>query len=212
MYLFFGRNENFEAPHSPSVWAGLFFSRNEKFAHERASSETNNTLANTRTRKQSRSTSLGACTRPIISLIVPLTKMAATKHKCKSTHASAKSKKAKGGIASDAPLGVDREAVPWRDVWAAMKRSGWSWKGGSGIMTGYYYIKPKCRVQGGLSGRDYFVRIEDTMEFARNCYGWHNNAPSPTSRGELLSRIEDHARHCGERVPAPRHQRGEHNG
>jgi hypothetical protein len=127
--------------------------------------------------------------------------MAATKHKRKSTHASAKSKKAKGGIAGDAPSGVDREAVPWRDVWAAMKHSGWSWKGGSSIMTNYYYIKPKCRVQGGLSGRDYFVRIEDAMEFARDCYGWHENAPSPMSRGELLSRIKDHARHCGERVP-----------
>ena len=127
--------------------------------------------------------------------------MAATKHKRKSTHASAKSKKAKGGIAGDAPSGVDREAVPWRDMWATMKRSGWSWKGGSGIMTNYYYIKPKCRVQGGLSGQDNFVRIEDGMEFARDCYGWHKNAPSPTSRGELLSRIEDHARHCGERVP-----------
>jgi hypothetical protein len=124
------------------------------------------------------------CTRPIISLIVPLTKIAATKHKCKSTHASAKSKNAKGGIASDAPSGVDREAVPWRDVWATIKRSGWSWKGGSGIMTDYYYIKRKCRVQGGLSGRDYFVHTEDAMEFARDCYCWHKNAPSPTSRGE----------------------------
>ncbi len=63
-----------------------------------------------------------------------------------------------------------------------------------------YYIKPKCMVQGGLSGWDYFVRIEDAMEFARDCYGWHKNAPSPTSRGELLSRIKDHARHCSERV------------
>ncbi len=111
------------------------------------------------------------------------------------------SKKAKGGIAGDAPSGVDQEAVPWRDVWAAMKRSGWSWKGGSIIMTDYYYIKPKCRVQGGLSGQDYFVHAEDAMEFVRDCYGWHKNAPLPTSHGELLSRTKDHARHCGERVP-----------
>jgi hypothetical protein len=113
--------------------------------------------------------------RPIISLIVPLTKMAATKHKRKSTHASAKSKKAKGGIAGNAPSGVNREAVPWRDVWAAMKRSGWSWKGWSSIMTDYYYIKPKCRVQSGLSGWDYFVCVEDAMEFARDCNNWHKN-------------------------------------
>ncbi len=127
--------------------------------------------------------------------------MAASKHKCKATHASTKSKKAKGGIASNVPLVADREAVPWRDVWAAMKRSGWSWKGGSGIMTDYYYIKPKCRVQGGVSGWDYFVCVEDAMEFVRDCYGWHKNATLLTSRGELLSRIKDHARHCGERVP-----------
>jgi hypothetical protein len=141
--------------------------------------------------------------------------MAATTRKRKSTHVFAKPKKAKRGIAGNAPSGVDRraggdaeggrredavsassddlsqlgggvvdlpnalvveEAVPWRGVWTAMKRSGWSWKGGSGIMTYYYYIKPKCRVQGGLSGRDYFVRVKDAMEFARDCYGWHNNS------------------------------------
>ncbi len=33
MYIFFGMIKNFEAPaHSASVWAGLFFSRNENFA------------------------------------------------------------------------------------------------------------------------------------------------------------------------------------
>jgi hypothetical protein len=50
MYLFFGTNENFEEPHSPSVWVGHFFSMNEKISRARASSETNNTLANTQTR------------------------------------------------------------------------------------------------------------------------------------------------------------------
>ncbi len=108
----------------------------------------------------------------------------------------------RGGIANEAPNALVGEvAVPWKDVWAAMKRSGWSWKGGSGIMTDYYYIKPKCRVKGGLSGRDYFVRVKDAMEFARDCYGWHNNALSLTSRVKLLSRIEYHTRHCGKRVP-----------
>ncbi|KAL3826298.1 hypothetical protein ACHAXA_004616 [Cyclostephanos tholiformis] len=98
---------------------------------------------------------------------------------------------------------TSEEAVPsWKDVWSAMKRHGWTWKGGSGLMTDYYYIKPKCKVQGGLPGRDYFVRVEDAMEFARDCYGWHQGASSSTiSREELFSRIEDHARHCGESVP-----------
>ncbi|KAL3776119.1 hypothetical protein ACHAW5_003261 [Stephanodiscus triporus] len=94
---------------------------------------------------------------------------------------------------------TDGEAVTWKDVWAAMRRSGWSWKGGSGLMTDYYYIKPKCRVHGGAPGRDYFVRVEDVMEFARDVYGWHE--ASSSSREELFARIEDHARHCGERVP-----------
>ena len=47
-------------------------------------------------------------------------------------------------------------------------------------MTDYYYIKPKCKVQGGQSGRDYFVRVEDAINFARDCYGWYWEAPSLT--------------------------------
>ncbi len=56
--------------------------------------------------------------------------------------------------------GMTAPAVPWKDVWAAMKWNGWTWKGGSGLMTGYYYIKPRCKVQGGKAGREYFVRVE----------------------------------------------------
>jgi hypothetical protein len=82
-----------------------------------------------------------------------------------------------------------------------MKRHGWGWRGGSGLMTDYYYIKPRCRVQGGSPGRDYFVRVEDVMEFARDSYGWREGGSSSIARGELFSRIEDHARHCGEIVP-----------
>ena len=103
------------------------------------------------------------------------------------------------------PNAIEIEAVTWKDVWAVMRRSGWSWKGGSGLMTDYYYIKPKCKVQGGAPGRDYFVRVEDVMEFAREVYGWHeassSSSSSSLSREEVFSRIEDHARHCGERVP-----------
>jgi hypothetical protein len=58
--------------------------------------------------------------------------------------------------------GMTAPAVPWKDVWAAMKRNGWTWKGGSGLMTDYY-IKPRCKVQGGKAGRDCFVRVEDAM-------------------------------------------------
>jgi hypothetical protein len=108
-----------------------------------------------------------------------------------------------GAVSVVVPNAIEIEAVTWKAVWAVMRRSGWSWKGGSGLMTDYYYIKPKCKVQGGAPGRDYFVRVEDVMEFARDVYGWHqaSSSSSSLSREEIFSRIEDHARHCGERVP-----------
>ena len=59
--------------------------------------------------------------------------------------------------------GMTAPAVPWKDVWAAMKRNGWTWKSGSGVMTDYYYIKQRCKVQGGKASREYFVRVEDAM-------------------------------------------------
>ena len=70
-----------------------------------------------------------------------------------------------GPAVLDMPVGavMTAPAVTWKDVWAAMKRNGWTWKGGSGLMTDYYYIKPRCKVQGGKAGRDCFVRVEDAM-------------------------------------------------
>jgi hypothetical protein len=63
---------------------------------------------------------------------------------------------------------VEDDGVPWTDVWDAMKCSGWTWKGGSGLMTDYYHIKPKCRIQGDLSGRDYLcVSSGQSLQLAR---------------------------------------------
>ncbi|KAL7458073.1 hypothetical protein ACHAWC_011099 [Mediolabrus comicus] len=61
---------------------------------------------------------------------------------------------------------------PWRDVWGKMRASGWTWKGGTGLMTGYRYIKPGCKIKGGTKGQDYFEREEDVQKFAKYNYGW----------------------------------------
>lgn len=94
-----------------------------------------------------------------------------------------------------------KEFVHWKDVWATMKRCGWTWKGGSGLMTDYYYIKPKCKVQGGVSGIDYFVSVGETMEFARRTYGYDPDGMASMTREQLFSRIEEHAKYAGEVVP-----------
>ena len=39
-------------------------------------------------------------------------------------------------------------------------------------MTDYYYIKPNCKVSGGVKGADYFERVEDVQKFAKRNYGW----------------------------------------
>lgn len=102
---------------------------------------------------------------------------------------------------ADTEVATTKVIIPWKDVWATMKRCGWSWKGGSGLMTDYYYIKPKCKITGGVSGIDYFVTVGDTMEFARRTYGWDANGMTSCTREELFSIIEEHAKYAGEVVP-----------
>ena len=34
---------------------------------------------------------------------------------------------------------------PWTDVWKTMKKTGWTWRGVSRLMTDYYYIQPGCK-------------------------------------------------------------------
>ena len=52
---------------------------------------------------------------------------------------------------------------PWTDMWKTMKKTGWTWRGGSRLMTDYYYIKPgcKCNIRDGEEGKHYFVTESD---------------------------------------------------
>ena len=67
---------------------------------------------------------------------------------------------------------LDDPYEPWREVWTKMLRSGWTWRTGTGLMLDYFYIKPDCKVGGGVEGQDYFVRLEDVQKFAARNYGW----------------------------------------
>ena len=60
---------------------------------------------------------------------------------------------------------------PWKCIWDKMRNSGWTLRVGSGLMMDYYYIKPNCKVSGGV-GADYFERVEDVQKFAKRNYGW----------------------------------------
>lgn len=75
---------------------------------------------------------------------------------------------------------------PWHSVWKAMRKAGWTWKGGTGLMIGYYYIKPGCNVKDGEEGKDYFVSEEDVQRFAERNYGWNHGVSSDNfnSRGK----------------------------
>ena len=88
------------------------------------------------------------------------------------------------------------EETPWKEVWDAMKRSGWGWRGGSGLMTDYYYIKPECKIKGGTVGQDYFISVKDVQTYARNIYKW-----GVVSHEKLMATIEEFAKYSGEVVP-----------
>jgi len=79
----------------------------------------------------------------------------------------------------------------WSDVWKTMRKTGWTWKVGSGLMTDYYYIKPGCNVKDGEEGKDYFVSEEDVRCFAERNYGWNRRvdcAEDVGSRGRGRTR------------------------
>ena len=90
----------------------------------------------------------------------------------------------------------EEEQTPWKDVWDAMKRSGWGWRGGSGLMTDYYYIKPGCKIKDGVQGQDYFVCVVDVQQYARDIYKW-----GTVSHDVLMTTIEEYAKYSGEVVP-----------
>ena len=78
------------------------------------------------------------------------------------------------------------EETPWNEVWSAMKRFGWSWSGPTGLMTDYYYIKPGCKIKGGVEGHDYFICDEEVRQYARVTYKWGN-----VSYDALMKTIEE---------------------
>ena len=86
--------------------------------------------------------------------------------------------------------------TPWKEVWAAMKKSGWTWKGGSGLMTDYYYIKPGRKVKNGKEGQDYFISVEGAQAYARTVYRWGS-----VSKDKVLATIEEYAKYASETVP-----------
>eukprot|EP00984_Skeletonema_dohrnii_P010660 scaffold4179_cov71-Skeletonema_dohrnii-CCMP3373.AAC.1 len=88
--------------------------------------------------------------------------------------------------------------LPWKQVWKIMKSKGWTWKGPVGLMTGYRYIKPGCKIKSGQQDIDYFNSEEAVQRFARNVYGWgirHNTIEA------LEEIIGEHAKYAGEVVP-----------
>eukprot|EP00984_Skeletonema_dohrnii_P028216 scaffold18122_cov72-Skeletonema_dohrnii-CCMP3373.AAC.1 len=67
---------------------------------------------------------------------------------------------------------AQQSPLPWKQVWKIMKSKGWTWKGPVGLMTGYRYIKPGCKIKSGQQDIDYFNSEEAVQRFARNVYGW----------------------------------------
>jgi len=59
----------------------------------------------------------------------------------------------------------------WSDAWKKMRDSGWTWKAGSGL-TDYYFIKPGCKIKGGIKDQDYFESESDAKAYATKNYGW----------------------------------------
>ena len=71
---------------------------------------------------------------------------------------------------------VEDDGVPWTDVWDAMKCSGWTWKGESGLMTDYYYISSRS----AGSRATCLVRITCVCQ-AGDCYDWLEKTSMLTS-------------------------------
>jgi len=53
----------------------------------------------------------------------------------------------------------------WSDLWKELKRQGWTSKNGTGLMSDYYYIKPRGKIKGGTVGQDYFTSKEDVQSY-----------------------------------------------
>ena len=95
-----------------------------------------------------------------------------------------------------------KSPLPWKEVWKIMRSKGWTWKCSTGLMTGYRYIKPGCKIKNGQENIDYFNSESAVQIFARNVYGWGGLRNTTTTTVEALEQvIEDHAKYAGEVVP-----------
>ncbi|KAL9185717.1 hypothetical protein ACHAXT_003494 [Thalassiosira profunda] len=97
---------------------------------------------------------------------------------------------------SESANNVVEDEVSWKELWVLMKKNGWNWKGGSGLMVDYYYILPGRNVKNGTKDVDYFESAEGAQEYARSVYGW-----GQVSRKALAEHIEEHGKCAGETVP-----------
>jgi len=129
---------------------------------------------------------------------VPLKFQSSKKHRGRLDKIMSASKSKASSMAPVAEIVAEKkeEETPWKEVWDAMKRSGWGWRGGSGLMTDYYYIKPECKIKGGTVGQDYFISVKDVQTYARNIYKW-----GVVSHEKLMATIEEYAKYSGEVVP-----------
>ena len=60
---------------------------------------------------------------------------------------------------------LDATVKSWKEVWAELKKLGWTCKNGKGLMVDYFYIKPGRKLKGGVLGDDYFIGHEDVMQY-----------------------------------------------
>ena len=85
------------------------------------------------------------------------------------------------------PLAVPLDArEPWSSAWKKMRKSGWTWKMGTGLMTDYFYVKPGKDCRTGAEGTDYFTSERDVRRFAARNYGWRG--PGGGVPGSTLKR------------------------
>eukprot|EP00804_Cyclotella_cryptica_P030433 CCRYP_008514-RA/>CCRYP_008514-RA protein AED:0.01 eAED:0.01 QI:269/1/1/1/0.33/0.25/4/4624/419 len=73
----------------------------------------------------------------------------------------------------------EKEIIPWAAMWQRMRKLGWGWHNGDGLIT-YYYVHPshaklpkKELLEQCTRGVDYFDSEVDVKRYAKNNLGWH---------------------------------------
>ena len=140
----------------------------------------------------------GTKSRPEASQTIPKKFQSASKPTAAATAAAA----SKQAPTTTTTIMNQKSPLPWKEVWKIMRSKGWTWKCSTGLMTGYRYIKPGCKIKNGQENIDYFNSESAVQIFARNVYGWGGLRNTTTTTVEALEQvIEDHAKYAGEVVP-----------